>query len=605
MRRALYAHVVIQSWTIKNFKSVGEANLELSPLTLFAGANSSGKSTLLQSILLIAQTLSARGSTQTVVLNGHIVKLGQFDDLRNDAGSENAIEISWTIRPDVEDRPAMRLRRVASRIDSLSCELVFGLSEEKHKIEQLNPILQKFALSCVLKYSDEEGPSNSSITLTRRRLSQRSEEQLTAPQRAQVRVDYAFKIQLDDVSLEDLQDTFPEADPIGCIFQAFLPSSLIVRFDGRRELVRAIISALSGSGRARYNRTSAASKAQIPEGVLVGVSKLLSISSDLFPHEAGVESARVMSLQEFIERTRTLRRSATLTPDVLGAVERFALEQLPPSKELVSAGLPGDSLHEASDFTRDFYTRQIKYLGPLREEPKALYPLQSSADPQDVGLHGEHTAAVLHRFRLADILYVPTAYFIEGETDLSTQSATLEEAVFDWLRYLDVANDVDTIDEGKFGYGLKVKMQGSRMSHDLTHVGVGVSQVLPIVVMCLLANRDTTIVLEQPELHLNPKVQTRLADFFLSMAFLHKQCLIETHSEYLINRLRLRAAKASGKSVSDLIKLYFVEKTNGFTTYRDVVINEYGTIVRWPRGFFDQSQREIEEILLAADQKGT
>jgi predicted ATPase len=119
-----------------------------------------------------------------------------------------------------------------------------------------------------------------------------------------------------------------------------------------------------------------------------------------------------------------------------------------------------------------------------------------------------------------------------------------------------------------------------------------------------LANRDTTIVLEQPELHLNPKVQTRLADFFLSMALLHKQCLIETHSEYLINRLRLRAAEASGKSVSDLIKLYFVEKTNGFTTYRDVVINEYGTIVRWPRGFFDQSQREIEEILLAADRKG-
>src|SRR5258708_35331981 len=141
------------------------------------------------------------------------------------------------------------------------------------------------------------------------------------------------------------------------------------------------------------------------------------------------------------------------------------------------------------------------------------------------------------------------------------------------------------------------------VSHDLTHVGVGVSQVLPIVVMCLLAAPDTTIILEQPELHLNPKVQTRLADFFLSMAMLRKQCLIETHSEYLINRLRLRSALAEGTSVSELLKLYFVEKTGGLTTYRDVRINEYGTIRDWPKGFFDQNQREIEAIILAASEK--
>ena len=164
---------------------------------------------------------------------------------------------------------------------------------------------------------------------------------------------------------------------------------------------------------------------------------------------------------------------------------------------------------------------------------------------------------------------------------------------------------MDTSDEGKFGYGLKVWVEGGRAPHDLTHVGVGVSQVLPIVVMCLLANRDTTIVLEQPELHLNPKVQTRLADFFLSLAMIQKQCLIETHSEYLINRLRLRAARAAGRSVSELMKLYFVEKAGGFTTYRDVMINEFGSLTSWPKDFIDQNQREIEDILIAASQKAT
>jgi len=108
---------------------------------------------------------------------------------------------------------------------------------------------------------------------------------------------------------------------------------------------------------------------------------------------------------------------------------------------------------------------------------------------------------------------------------------------------------------------------------------------------------------EQPELHLNPKVQTRLADFFLSMALLGKQCLIETHSEYLITRLRLRSVLAEGDSFSNLMKLYFVEKNNGRSEFRSVKINEYGAIVDWPSGFFDQSQREVEDILLAAANK--
>jgi predicted ATPase len=339
----------------------------------------------------------------------------------------------------------------------------------------------------------------------------------------------------------------------------------------------------------------------IPEKVYLDIRRCLSLPDTLFP---SAEDGKMVTLQDFLELRQSRGRS-TFQPEVLSEIESIALSGLPLKHEITTVPVPGRSLDDAVDYTRDFFVRQIKYLGPLREEPKALYPLQHSADPQDVGLHGEHTAAVLHRFRLSEIQYVPPSCFIESSTDTGLKVATLEEAVFEWLRYLDVAASVDTSDEGKFGYGLKVWVEGGRAPHDLTHVGVGVSQVLPIVVMCLLASRDTTIVLEQPELHLNPKVQTRLADFFLSLAMIQKQCLIETHSEYLINRLRLRAAKAAGRSVSELMKLYFVEKAGGFTTYRDVMINEFGSLTSWPKDFIDQNQREIEDILIAASQKAT
>lgn len=150
---------------------------------------------------------------------------------------------------------------------------------------------------------------------------------------------------------------------------------------------------------------------------------------------------------------------------------------------------------------------------------------------------------------------------------------------------------------------MQVRLHDGDTAHDLTHVGVGVSQVLPIVVSCLLARPDTLLIFEQPELHLHPKVQTLLADFFLAMSMLGKQCILETHSEYLINRLRFRAAAAEAKQLVDTLEIYFVEKTGNQANFRKVKVNEYGAIVEWPDGFFDQSQSEAEEILRAATLK--
>ena len=125
-----------------------------------------------------------------------------------------------------------------------------------------------------------------------------------------------------------------------------------------------------------------------------------------------------------------------------------------------------------------------------------------------------------------------------------------------------------TRDRGKLGHELKVRVATEGVAQDLTHVGVGVSQVLPILVMSLLAEEDTTLIFEQPELHLHPKVQTLLGDFFLSMALLGKQCIVETHSEYLINRLRFRAASAPlEQSISDVMKIYLVEKSEETSTF--------------------------------------
>src|SRR5260370_35534166 len=79
--------------------------------------------------------------------------------------------------------------------------------------------------------------------------------------------------------------------------------------------------------------------------------------------------------------------------------------------------------------------------------------------------------------------------------------------------------------------------------------------------------------------------------------------LFRSHSEYLVNRLRFRAAAAETTEIANRMKMYFVEKQGDSSTFRPVVVNEYGAIGDWPEGFFDQSQNEAEEILRAATRK--
>lgn len=590
---------MIDKWRLYNFKSVGRAELPLSPLTLFAGANSSGKSTFLQSMLLIGQTLASRVGTQTVVLNGHLAKLGQFDDLCTVGSGSETIRIAWDLSVPAE-RVAEAPWRPAAKLDTVSCDISFGVpAVGGSQALQLNPKLFECLYSCGgIPIAGEGLRTTHSVRLkTKRDSTPEESETAESPRRAW---SFDFDIEFDQGSLEDLSDELSSPTPVGCSLQHFLPQWLIVRFDEQTEIIKAITRPLVDPIRSRLNRHLATDDIAIPNQIIGFLNqKREDLGRSELTSDAPDGSLPLTQVLQWLRGVR-LRQRAKVS-EIAKALSTMAAEVLPAKFGLTTIEMP-PLFRDAFEYLFYFFSRNVRYLGPLREEPRAMYPLQDTADPQDIGLHGEHTAAVFHNYRHFEVQYIPAAAFEAGGTHRQPVTVSLERAVFDWLSYLDVATKVTTSDEGKFGHGLAVYLTGD-VSHDLTHVGVGVSQILPIVVMCLLAGRGTTLILEQPELHLNPKVQTRLGDFFLSMALLGKQCLVETHSEYLINRLRYRAASAPTDSLSKIMKLYFVEKQGGLTVYRDVIINEFGSIVDWPVGFFDQSQREVEDILLAATKK--
>ena len=492
------------------------------------------------------------------------------------------------------------------------------MSSEKDFL-QIQPRLFSTQLICTAR--DEENlDQQAEITIRQKSLNEIEGMDADINMDDHLRTSLAYKVDIDSGSFLEINDRFKSAKPIGCVRHHFLPERIVYSTDTVKEDANLIALTLQDDGSrsirlrrrpARRIRFSAEVVAVLRDILkdIIDFDKvfidgqqqetLLGSSENSLTFETWFERLNLITTKERLLIQQELRECDNLYDRIYEAMTEGASPSQT-SRKLVQPPLP-HQISDAALYMTGFFSSSLKYLGPLRDAPKPLYPLAPAADPHDVGLRGEHTASILDLHKNKKIHYIPAAHFKEASVDRKTATRTLEAAVIDWLQYLGVASSVKSSDKGKLGHELKVGLANSESTHDLTHVGVGVSQVLPILVMCLLADTDSTLVFEQPELHLHPKVQTLLGDFFLSMALCNKQCIVETHSEYFIDRLRFRIAAAStGNELNSHTKIYFVEKPGQSSNFREVVINEYGAISDWPEGFFDQSQQQAEDILNAA-----
>ena len=144
----------------------------------------------------------------------------------------------------------------------------------------------------------------------------------------------------------------------------------------------------------------------------------------------------------------------------------------------------------------------------------------------------------------------------------------------------------------------------NRLPVRVPDVGVGISQILPVVVAALDPGRPEITAIEQPELHLHPRIQVELGDLFASQAAKGGTFLIETHSEHLLLRFMKRMRQTYDGTLgngnprmrSEDIAVYFVEidPDGTETLIREMPLNERGDLVKaWPGGFFEEDLHEI------------
>ncbi|GAK50870.1 SMC domain protein [Candidatus Moduliflexus flocculans] len=148
-------------------------------------------------------------------------------------------------------------------------------------------------------------------------------------------------------------------------------------------------------------------------------------------------------------------------------------------------------------------------------------------------------------------------------------------------------------------FELSVKVDDNGIWASLTDVGFGISQLLPLIVADLQLPENSTLLLAQPEIHLHPSVQASLTDYFVEQANIHhKRYIIETHSEYLLNRFRLAIVKKL-IAPEDLSIYYFEHSIDGTITHK-IEFTTDGQIKHAPQGFFDTYMMDVMDIALYA-----
>lgn len=243
----------------------------------------------------------------------------------------------------------------------------------------------------------------------------------------------------------------------------------------------------------------------------------------------------------------------------------------------------------------------ISYIGPLRDQPKDAYAMSNSK--RYVGKLGEFTAQILENFATEPISFnSPTLG--EDEITYTIIDCSLLDAVKFWM-----------CDIFKIGVNIYSKRNGDAytiflkneagIETTIKHVGFGISQILPIVVEGLLMPKDGTLILEQPEIHLHPRIQSLLFDFLYSLVLQGKNVIIETHSDHFITRMRRRIAESPDSAHIDNINLTFIEPNKGEVYFEMIELDDMGTTNYFPEDFIEQSNQEMKAIVKAQMKKRT
>lgn len=143
----------------------------------------------------------------------------------------------------------------------------------------------------------------------------------------------------------------------------------------------------------------------------------------------------------------------------------------------------------------------------------------------------------------------------------------------------------------------KTGIEGQGPGHNLIDVGYGVNQVLPLITELLRTDAPNLFLLQQPEVHLHPSAQAALGSLFCQVAGQDRQLVVETHSDYILDRVRMDIRDGVSYLTPDDISVLFFERNDMDVNIHSLRFDEEGNVLGSPEGYRDFFMRETRRSL--------
>jgi predicted ATPase len=577
---------------LTNFKAFGEdISIDFRPITLIFGQNSSGKSSIIHSLLYMHQLLMVgEGVTphniSSTKLGGDSVDLGGYPHYlyQHDASKTLKLKLSC-------ERQRYDARYNSYFPEPSSTEVV---------LKQTIQFDSKTLMNTTNMQLFDQPLYNLTLNLTRLGAYEAGAvgQGVEAHQFIIEQLYPLFTTIVDDIRERLLQD-IPEHEhtlhPVALAFQDFAANNHLVFAEHITTLVNELLGASIPQPDA-YDRIDMNNKAQ---------------HKDSFPFHSARQIARMYSKVLRSESCRQLIFDLFNTSEVIR--ERM-------SKTLVSQtfdthvdlfeSIKIDVLETTfTDASCAEFLNSLRYIGPLREIPKRFFnqPVTRSTQLND-SAKAWNKLAMEERLRNhinEQFMKLQMGYTLQihaSENTSTFEKKDLDEflVTLTSMESTDFAGLQPLISEFKNKripppIQLFVELLDKHSQTIVSHrdVGIGISQVLPILVYCS-SESNATICIEQPELHLHPRLQGDLADVFIRTSIGSEQnnsYVIETHSEHIIRRLMRRVRE--GKISKDDISIVYVEPGPNGSAVTHLHLDDDGDLMdEWPNGFFEEGFRD-------------
>lgn len=353
-----------------------------------------------------------------------------------------------------------------------------------------------------------------------------------------------------------------------------------------------VLAGLNGSGKSTVLQSLALLKQSIDEGGselrlhLRGALVQLGRGEDVhfenaenddiaFSLTTTAGQVRIIARADAKADTLTVSSEVTNVKVILGELYRhfqyIEADRLPPATQFEQA----NTLHREAgwlgcrgEFTADFLSR----CGNLKVSPRRLYP--------------------------RDALGVSEAMYrsVAPTDELIDQTAGWLQQLSPGVRVQPSAMDFADAVALRFDYpGVHVE-SGTRL-YRATNVGFGLTYSLPIVVACLAAPAGALLLLENPEAHLHPQGQAAFGTLIARCAADNVQIVVETHSDHVLNGIRLAVKRKEIDADSVALKYFIRDIETGESKLESPRILPDGQLTDWPPGFLDQWDRSLDALL--------